>query len=402
VNVFLGKAFLQAGFRLRGIHLPGLRLTFQNTMTGKQRSAMQVAPACDSMKEMAISQKKTLHGRWVAVTRKVRELRMVASALLHTGHPVLVQIVPARFCNLSCGYCNEYDKVSEPVPLEEMYRRIDHLGRLGTAMVGISGGEPLTHPDLDDIIRRIRSTGAIAGVITNGYLLNEARIKQLNKAGLDHMQISIDNIEPDEVSKKSLKVLDKKLVMLSEYAEFHVNINSVVGGGFKNPNDALVIGNRAIELGFTSTIGIIHDGDGQLKPLQGDEAKVYYAMSNRRKINYSRFDHFQEAIAEGRPNDWRCRAGSRYLYICEDGLVHYCSQQRGFPGVPLAGYTKADIKREFLTAKSCSPNCTIGCVHKISYIDHWRAPQTSTVSPGMSADGQGAETPVLVKIQTRG
>jgi len=362
----------------------------------------RIEPVCDSMKEMAISRKKTLHGRWVAVTRKVRELRMVASALLHTGHPVLVQIVPARFCNLSCGYCNEYDKVSDPVPLEEMYRRIDHLGRLGTAMVGISGGEPLTHPDLDDIIRRIRSTGAIAGVITNGYLLNEARIKQLNKAGLDHMQISIDNIEPDEVSKKSLKVLDKKLVMLSEYAEFHVNINSVVGGGFKNPNDALVIGNRAIELGFTSTIGIIHDGDGQLKPLQGDEAKVYYAMSNRRKINYSRFDHFQEAIAEGRPNDWRCRAGSRYLYICEDGLVHYCSQQRGFPGVPLAGYTKADIKREFLTAKSCSPNCTIGCVHKISYIDHWRAPQTSTVSPGMSADGQGAETPVLVKIQTRG
>ena len=71
---------------------------------------------------------------------------MVTSALASTGHPVLAQIVPARFCNLSCAYCNEYDKVSEPVPLEEMYRRIDHLGRLGTAMIGISGGEPLTHP----------------------------------------------------------------------------------------------------------------------------------------------------------------------------------------------------------------------------------------------------------------
>ena len=49
------------------------------------------------------------------------------------------------------------------------------------------------------------------------------------------MQISIDNVEPDEVSKKSLKVLDKKLQMLAEYAEFHVNINSVVGGAFKIP-----------------------------------------------------------------------------------------------------------------------------------------------------------------------
>ena len=337
-----------------------------------------------------------MRGRWLAATRKVRELRMVASALLHTGHPVLAQIVPARFCNLSCAYCNEYDKVSEPVPLEEMCRRIDHLGRLGTAMIGISGGEPLTHPQLDDIIRRIRRTGAIAGMITNGYLLNVDRIERLNRAGLDHLQISIDNLEPDEVSKKSLKVLDKKLQMLSEYAEFHVNINSVVGGGFKDPNDALVIGRRALGLGFESTIGIIHDGSGQLKPLKDDEAKVYFEMTNRRKTNYSRFDGFQEAIVQGRPNDWRCRAGSRYLYICEDGLVHYCSQQRGYPGVPLAEYTTADVKREFLTAKSCAPNCTIGCVHRISHIDHWRAPQTSTVSPG----GQGAEVPALVKIQT--
>ena len=337
-----------------------------------------------------------MRGRWKAVTRKVRELAMVGRALAHTGHPVLAQIVPARFCNLSCGYCNEYDKVSEPVPLDEMYRRIDHLGRLGTAMIGISGGEPLTHPQLDEIIRRIRQTGAIAGMITNGYLLNVDRIDRLNRAGLDHMQISIDNLEPDDVSMKSLKVLDKKLEMLSQYAEFHVNINSVVGGGFKNPNDAAVIGKRALGLGFESTIGIIHDGSGQLKPLLEDEAKVYFEMTHRRKTNYSRFDKFQEAIAQGRPNKWRCRAGSRYLYICEDGLVHYCSQQRGYPGVPLAEYTTADVKREFLTAKSCSPNCTIGCVHRISYIDHWRAPQTSMVSPG----GDSAEAPKLVQIQT--
>ena len=99
-------------------------------------------------------------------------------------------------------------------------------------------------------------------------------------------------------------------------------------------------------------------------------------MTNRRKTNYAQFDKFQEAIAQGRPNDWRCRAGSRYLYICEDGLVHYCSQQRGYPGIPISEYTTAHVKREFLTAKSCAPNCTIGCVHRISHIDHWRAPQT--------------------------
>src|SRR6201996_8539050 len=148
---------------------------------------------------MGTPRRATVRGRLIAARRKAREYAMVARALASTAHPVLAQIIPMRFCNLSCGYCNEYDKVSEPVPLEEMYRRIDHLGRLGTAMVGISGGEPLTHPQLDDIIRRIRKNGAIAGMITNGYLLNAERIQRLNKAGLDHMQISIDNVMPDDV-----------------------------------------------------------------------------------------------------------------------------------------------------------------------------------------------------------
>ena len=84
-----------------------------------------------------------------------------------------------------------------------MERRIDELGRLGTSVITISGGEPLLHPDLDRVIARIRKTGAIAGMITNGYLLMPDRIERLNRAGLDHMQISIDNVMPDDVSKKS-------------------------------------------------------------------------------------------------------------------------------------------------------------------------------------------------------
>jgi hypothetical protein len=126
-----------------------------------------------------------------------------------------------------------------------------------------------------------------------------------------------------------------------------------------------------------------------LKPLGAEERGVWDKVRNLTRRSYSRFNHFQEAIANGKTNDWRCRAGGRYLYICENGLVHYCSQQRGYPGVPLSGYLTADVKREFLTEKSCSPSCTISCVHQVSYIDHWRAPQTSSVTPGASGHGAG-------------
>ena len=80
--------------------------------------------------------------------------------------PVAAQIIPIRRCNLSCAYCNEYDDCSEPVPTHEMLRRIDKLATLGTGVVTLSGGEPLLHPDLDEIVRRIRSHGRIATLIT--------------------------------------------------------------------------------------------------------------------------------------------------------------------------------------------------------------------------------------------
>jgi MoaA/NifB/PqqE/SkfB family radical SAM enzyme len=316
-----------------------------------------------------------LRRRVKALHRNFRGASMIARALTSTDHPLLAHIIPIRRCNLSCTYCNEFDDFSKPVATEEMFRRVDKLGALGTAVITISGGEPLLHPDLDDIIGRIRKNGMIAGLITNGYLLVPERIQRLNRAGLEWLQISIDNVTPDDVSKKSLKVLDKKLENLAEHADFHVNINSVVGGGVCNPQDALTIGRRALELGFSSTIGIIHDGSGQLQPLGDEEKRVYHEMKAMEKSSFTRINGFQDNIAQGRPNQWRCRAGARYLYICEDGLVHYCSQQRGYPGTPLDQYSVDDIRREYVTEKSCAPHCTVSCVHQVSIFDSWRAPQ---------------------------
>src|SRR3990172_624745 len=129
-----------------------------------------------------------LRSRTRPIRRHMREVRMVARALKSTRHPVLAHIVPVRRCNLSCTYCNEFDTTSVPVPTEEMLQRIDHLARLGTAAIHLSGGEPLLHPQLDAIIERIGQHGIFSGVLTNGYLLTVDRIRRLNRAGLDHLQ----------------------------------------------------------------------------------------------------------------------------------------------------------------------------------------------------------------------
>ena len=329
--------------------------------------------------------RKKIQRKVAAAHRRLREVQKLAKALVSTGHPLLVHIIPIRRCNLACTYCNEFDDFSKPVPADEMFRRIDRLGAMGTAAVTISGGEPLLHPELDAIIARIRKNGMLAGMITNGYLLVADRIERLNRAGLEHLQISIDNVQPDDVSKKSLKVLDQKLALLAEHAEFHVNINSVLGSGVANPEDALTVAHRALELGFTSTVGILHDGNGQLQPLGTREREIFEEIMSLGKESFTRVNGFQHNIAAGRENQWRCRAGSRYLYICEDGLVHYCSQQRGYPGIPLADYTAEQRQREFLTKKGCAPRCTVSCVHQISVVDAWRAPQTLDGGPSAAS-----------------
>src|SRR5262249_32576494 len=123
---------------------------------------------------------KQVRRAWKALQRELHGARMVARGFACTDHPLLAHIIPMRRCNLACTYCNEFDDFSKPVILSTMFERVDKLGELGTSVITISGGEPLLHPELDEIIRRIRSNGMVAGLITNGYLLTADRIHRLD------------------------------------------------------------------------------------------------------------------------------------------------------------------------------------------------------------------------------
>ena len=335
--------------------------------------------------------------------RRIREARALARSFQWPHRPIVAQIIPTRRCTLSCAYCNEFDRSSAPVPLDDLRQRIDRLAELGTAIITLSGGEPLLHPEVDEIVRHIRRRDAIATLITNGYLLTPPMIRRLNAAGLDSLQISIDNVAPDDVSKKSLQVLDRKLLALAEHAMFDVTVNAVVGGSNTNPEDALTIGRRARELGFQSTVGIIHDSSGQLVPLNGRQRHVLTETIrlDRSIFSFDRYNRFQETLAAGEPYAWHCPAGGRYLYVCEEGLVHYCSQQRGHPGIPLADYSAEDLVREGSTVKPCAPHCTIGCVHRVAMIDELRERPVETLQAWFGNPATDSGLPPSVRVLIR-
>jgi hypothetical protein len=179
-------------------------------------------------------------------------------------------------------------------------------------------------------------------------------------------------------------------------------VNSVVGGGIRHPSDALTIARRARELGFMTTVGIIHDGRGHLMALADEQRAILeqLAEAGSSMFDYANYNRFQRNLAVGQPNDWHCRAGSRYLYVCEDGLVHWCSQQRGRPGVPLEQYTDDDLRREYHAEKGCAPFCTVGCVHRVAQVDELRQSPDAALSQWFAprAGGGNARVPAPVRL----
>lgn len=316
-----------------------------------------------------------LRRRLAAVRRRWREARLFARAMTRPGRPIVAHLIPIRRCNLSCAYCNEFDHNSPPVPFAALKARVDRLAELGAGAVTLSGGEPLLHPDVVRIVKHIRCRGLLAGLITNGYLLSQALIEELNEAGLDYLQISVDNLQADGISQKSWRPLLPKLRWLARRAAFAVNVNLVLGTGSAHPEEAITIARQARELGFQVTVGLAHDGWGRVRPLGERERAVYVelaAVCSGSFADFAVYRQFQRNLIVRRPNRWHCPAGALYLYVCERGLVHYCSQQRGRPGIPLEQYGAADLQREYASEKPCALLCSVSCVHQVAMLDRLR------------------------------
>jgi MoaA/NifB/PqqE/SkfB family radical SAM enzyme len=309
-------------------------------------------------------------------TRPLRSRRLgialdLVSAAFDTTRPLVTNLIITRRCNLSCGYCFEYDKVSPPIPLATLRERIDHLARLRAVFVTLTGGESLLHPDADALVAYVRERGMTPFLNTNGFLLTVDWIERLNRAGLHALQISVDNVHPNATSKKSLKTLLPKLQLLAEHARFRVRINCVLGSS--PPAEAVEVARVALGLGFDVSTSLIRHGDGSAKPLDAETRAAYEqirALGSRAPRYLS--DDFTMRLIEHGTAEWKCRAGARTFHVCEDGLVHLCAPRVGNPGIPLADYTAEHIRRAFDTPKPCAASCPIAYAHHASRLDRFR------------------------------
>lgn len=290
--------------------------------------------------------------------------------------PWYCQLVVIRKCNLSCGYCNEYDSTSDPIPVETLKARIDKIKELGTFAINFTGGEPTMHPGLVELVDYCRNGVKFlkTSIITNGFYLKKELIEDLNRAGLQGMQISIDGVKPNGTTVKVLDSLRKRLKLLRDYAKFQVVVSGVIGSCPSEETFEVI--SFAHEMGFRPRVMFLHDGDGQLK-LDQEQIQVFERIKGMVPRTFPEFTNHHQHIIKNGTAPFKCRAGSRYLYIDEKGIVSWCSQTRNAFRKELSEYGFEDLKREFYSYKSCQDKCTIGCVRAASSVDGWRRQNAS-------------------------
>lgn len=296
----------------------------------------------------------------------------LARAVFDKDRPLIANLIITRRCNLDCGYCYEYDKVSPPVPLETLKERIDHIARLRAVFLTLTGGESLLNPDADKAVAYARTKGLVPFLNTNAYLLTKSWIERLNAAGLYGMQISIDNVNPNDVSKKSLKTILRKLELLAKHARFRVRINCVLGSS--PPAEAIEVARAVIGLGFDMNTSLVRDEDGTLLPVSPETREAYETIRTLgRRAPFFLDDDYTRPLMENGEADWKCRAGARTFHVDEFGMVHLCAPRVGLPGTPIAQYTLDDIRYWFNAPKSCAAKCPVAYARHASRLDGWRS-----------------------------
>ena len=281
------------------------------------------------------------------------------------SRPMYAQLVVTDDCNLACSYCDEYAPGAPAVPFPMLAARVDKLDELGVLVYDLLGGEPLLHPRIAELVAHVKSKRGgsnLCTIITNGFLLTSKAVSDLNVAGLDFMQVSVDTLHPTHWSDKSLKSVLPKLKLLAETAKFQVEIQSVLNEENLNNYDEF----RATLKDFPFAFGfsIMHGKGGRIA-IQGEK---YLTLLEKygvfEGVNFYG-EHLQEMLKGDFSRPWKCLGGFKFLYVTAAGAIQWCAQQRG-SSVDLMTATP-DRLRANGVHKPCEAGCSLGCVRMVSH-----------------------------------
>ena len=290
---------------------------------------------------------------------------------LFDKRPIACHLYVTDRCNLSCGYCREYDNTATHPRLDDLKRWSRKARELGCLHIGLRGGEPLLHPDIVSLVGYCRALGLSVSLSTNGCPLTQRLAWRLGQAGLGRLHVSVDRMSPSRSTRKSLEALAVKLDFL-RLCPFRVVVTGVLFEETLEECDAVLDG--ALDRGFSAHFRLVHPGPGQehtvgrgpTNRLRGflNEMMMRKATGQPIHTSWAILD-YQRRLLSGEPPDWTCAAGYKHFFISSKGKFWPCSMVR--TEIDIESLTVQDLS-QWYRKKSCQTNCGVYCVISASML----------------------------------
>jgi pyrroloquinoline quinone biosynthesis protein E len=239
-------------------------------------------------------------------------------------------------CPLHCPYCSNpvAPAGAEELTLPEWAAVLAQARRLGVLQLHLTGGEPLARPDLVRIVAQARELGFYVNLVTSGVGLDQPRARELARAGVDHVQLSVQ--DADRVAANELagaRVFDHKLAAAHAVTAVQLPLTLNVVLHRRNIERvpaivelALTVGADRLELAHTQYYGWALLNRAALLPTRDQVIAAEQAVSQARavygttlEIVYVVADYYED-YPKACMHGW----GRRHIVITPDGRVLPC------------------------------------------------------------------------------
>lgn len=260
-------------------------------------------------------------------------------------------------CPLHCAFCYnpvDYSHMGPELDTEDWLRVLEQAREMGAVQLGLSGGEPLLRPDLEQIVAHAHQLGFYVNLLTSGVGLTQARLAALKTAGVDHIQLSFQDATRelnDFLSNTRTFDLKREVARLIKQAGYPMVMNCVMHRHnlphIEQIMDMAVdIGAEYLELANTQYYGWAMHNRQQLMPTAEQLALAEAQVQRKRaqigaacQILFVVPDYF-----ESRPKRCMNGWGNVFLVVAPDGVALPCHAARDIPGLAFPQIREHSLK----------------------------------------------------------
>jgi MoaA/NifB/PqqE/SkfB family radical SAM enzyme len=290
---------------------------------------------------------------------------------LFDRRPLQCSLYVTDRCNLDCAYCTEYDNSRSHPSFDDLKKWVRKIRELGTMRIALVGGEPLTHPNIVELVRYCRELGFATSLTTNGFLLTRELVAQLEDAGLQVMQISVDRMTPSPITKKSFKTVLPKLDYFRD-SKISLHITGVICADTLPESEAVL--ETGLTRGIPTEVRLVHADPlnrfrvdrGRREELERFIDSMIERKRRGEKIHTSEaILNYQRSLLRGEHVEWTCMAGYKLFFVSAQGKFWICSMVH--TDKHIMDVTLDDLYANY-RKKSCQEGCGVYCAVSASLL----------------------------------